>query len=81
MAPFFHVPGERRRPERDVAAVALRRAAVVGRVPGSGKKGTFSAQKREISIASRTFRRYIASARPTGQIAEKEKHPQWQQAQ
>jgi hypothetical protein len=48
---------------------------------GTFQKGHFSAQKREISIASRTFRRYIASARPTGQIAEKEKHPQWQQAQ
>jgi DNA-binding protein HU-beta len=35
----------------------------------------FSSEKREISIASRPVRRYIASARPKGQIAEKEKHP------
>jgi hypothetical protein len=53
----------------------------VGQRSGFGRKSHYSAQKREIFIASRPVRRYIASARPIGQIAEKEKHPQWQQAQ
>jgi hypothetical protein len=41
----------------------------------------FSAQKREKAIAHRRIRRYIATARPQGQILERRNKTQWQQAQ
>jgi DNA-binding protein HU-beta len=53
---------------------ALNDAVLLGMRDVATGIARFCSEKREILIASRRIRRYIATARPQGQIAAKEKH-------